>query len=182
MSRYSKIFTKVFASLIFIALISFNNKSFAQDGEALYKANCANCHKPLVDFTGPALQGARKREPSPDWAYKWVNNVNTMVSTDPYAIALHAKYGSIMQQQNLTQAETKAILDWADNYKAPVAAPGAPGASGGSDNSLLYGILTLILAVIALILLQINSSLRKLTDDKEGIVRSEPVPFYRNKT
>jgi hypothetical protein len=184
MSRYSKIFTKVFASLVFIALVSFNNKSFAQDGEALFKANCANCHKPLEDFTGPALQGARKREPNPEWAYHWVDNVNTVITTDPYAIALHAKFGSIMTQQNLKKEEIKAILDWADNYKAPTAGPaGTPGSEGGGeDNSLLYGILTIILAVIALILLQINSSLRKLTDDKEGIVRSEPVPFYRNKT
>ena len=46
---------------------------------------------------------------------------------------------------------------------------------------MLYGILTIVLAVIALILLQVNSSLRKLSDEKEGIRRSEPVPFYRNK-
>src|ERR1700744_4835590 len=166
MSRYSKIFTKVFASLVFIALISFNNTCFAQDGEALFKANCANCHKPLEDFTGPALQGARKREPSADWAYKWVDNVNTMVTTDPYAIALHSKFGSIMTQQNLKKEEIKAILDWADNYKPAAAGPkDASGGStgGGEDNSLLYGVLTIILAVIALILLQINSSLRKLT-------------------
>jgi len=30
-------------------------------------------------------------------------------------------------------------------------------------------------------LLQVNSNLRKLTDDKEGVRRGEPVPFYRNK-
>src|SRR5690606_12189327 len=42
--------------------------------------------------------------------------------------------------------------------------------------------LTLILAVIALTLLQVNSNLKKMSDDKEGIPASEPVPFYRNKT
>ena len=42
--------------------------------------------------------------------------------------------------------------------------------------------MTLVLAVIALILLQVNSSLRKLSDEKDGILRSEPVPFYRNKS
>jgi len=46
---------------------------------------------------------------------------------------------------------------------------------------LLYGVLTLILAVIMLILLQVNSNLKKLSDDKEGIPASEPIPFYRNK-
>jgi len=51
-----------------------------------------------------------------------------------------------------------------------------------SDNSLVYGIVTLIMAIIALILLQVNSSLRKLADDREGIPSGEPIPFYRNKT
>ena len=46
----------------------------------------------------------------------------------------------------------------------------------------LYGILTLILAVIAMILLGINSNLRKLAADKDGERVAEPIPFYRNKT
>jgi hypothetical protein len=39
----------------------------------------------------------------------------------------------------------------------------------------------LILAVIALILLQVNSNLKKLSDEKQGIRTPNPVPFYRNK-
>jgi len=186
MSRYRKMLQKVVASLLFIALVSSSNISFAADGEALFKANCSNCHKPLEDYTGPKLQGARSREPSPDWAIKWVNNVNTMLETDPYAKALLAKMGGVrMTQFNLPTADIKAILDYADAYTAPVAAGPAGGAGAGApsdDNSLLFGVLTLILAVVALILLQVNSSLRKLSDEKEGIRRSEPVPFYRNKS
>lgn len=182
MSRYRKILKKVFASLLFIVLVSLNNTSFAADGEALFKANCANCHKPLEDYTGPKLQGAREREPNPTWAYKWVNNVNTMVETDPYAKGLLAKYGAKMTQFNLKEEEIKAILDYADAYKAPAAPGGATEGAPAEDNSLLFGILTLVLAVIALILLQVNSSLRKLSDEKDGIIRTEPVPFYRNKT
>jgi hypothetical protein len=137
----------------------------------------------LEDYTGPALKGARQREPNPDWAYKWVDNVNSMVESDPYAKALMVKMGSKMTQFNLSKDEIKAILDYADNYKAPEPKKGDDTTQGKSeDNSLLFGILTLILAVIALILLQVNSSLRKLADEKEGILRSEPVPFYRNKT
>src|ERR1700739_2171695 len=98
MSRYSKILKKAFASLLFLVLIFVNNHSFAQDGQALYNQNCRSCHKTLVDFTGPALKGARDREPNKDWAYKWVDNVNSMLQTDPYAKALMAKYGSAMQQ------------------------------------------------------------------------------------
>ncbi|MEJ7589481.1 MAG: c-type cytochrome [Ferruginibacter sp.] len=171
------------ASFLFITLVSFTNTSFAADGEALYKANCANCHKPLEDYTGPMLQGARKRAPTKDWPIKWVNNVNEMLETDAYAKSLLAKYGSRMTQFNLKAEEIIAILDYADAYKAPAAPTVVDGQNAPEeDNSLLFGILTLILAVIALTLLQVNSSLRKLSDEKEGILRSEPVPFYRNKS
>lgn len=29
--------------------------------------------------------------------------------------------------------------------------------------------------------MQVNSNLKKMSDDSEGIIRPEPVPFYRNK-
>jgi hypothetical protein len=67
---------------------------------------------------------------------------------------------------------------------APTPVAGANGAAaqgGGEDNSLLFGIVTLILAVVALILMQINSNLNKLAADKEGVATPEPVPFYKNK-
>lgn len=184
MSRYRKILQKVSASLLFIVLISISNFSFAADGEALFKANCANCHKPLEDYTGPKLQGARAREPNAEWAYKWINNTNSMLESDPYAKGLLAKYQLRMTQFNLPKEDMKAILDYADAYKLPATAAPTGGEAGApaEDNSLLFGILTLVLAVIALILLQVNSSLRKLSEEKDGVLRSEPVPFYRNKT
>jgi hypothetical protein len=182
MSCYRKIITRAFISLLVVFFLSLFNQSFAQDGEALYKANCQSCHKPLEDYTGPMLKGARDREPNKEWAYQWVDHVNSMVNSDPYAMKLHAQFGSIMTQQNLSKAEIKSILDWADAYTPPVATTGGTGEQPAEDNSLLFGILTIILGVIALILLQVNSSLRKLSDEKEGIRRSEPVPFFRNKT
>ncbi len=182
MSRSRKIFNRIFTGFFFISLLSFTQQSFAIDGEALFKANCASCHKPDKDFTGPMLKGAREREPNPDWAYKWVNNVNSMLQSDAYAKALMVKYGSPMTQQNLKQEEIKAILDWADAYAPPPLPTGETKTGGETDNSLLFGILTLVLALIAFILLQVNSNLRKLSDEKEGVLRTEPVPFYKNKT
>ncbi len=87
-------------------------------GKWLFKANCASCHKATEDFTGPALAGSRDREPSKDWVYKWMYNVNSMVMSDPYAISLKNKFGSVMTMQterNLTKKDVAAILDWADN-------------------------------------------------------------------
>jgi len=84
-------------------------------GKALFQGNCANCHKPTEDFTGPALASARKREPNPEWAYHFINNVNTMLITSTYARSLRNKFGSTMTQQNLSPLEIRSILDYCDN-------------------------------------------------------------------
>ncbi|MFT3909512.1 MAG: cytochrome c3 family protein [Ferruginibacter sp.] len=183
MSRYRKIINKAFASLLLILLVSFNNTVLAADGEALFKANCANCHKPDADFTGPALKGWSGRIPSPDWVYQWI--ANPAGTNDPYATALKAKWKPTIMTAfaTLKKDEIDAILKYVDDYVPPVKGPdGATPGQPASDNSLLFGILTLVLALVAFILLQVNSNLRKLTDEKEGIYRGEPVPFYRNKT
>ena len=182
MTRYRKFIYRFLASLIFIVFIS--NTSFAQDGEALFKANCSNCHKPDQDFTGPALKGAKAREPEPGWVYKWV--ANPAGASDAYAVALKDKWKPTVMTAfpQLKKEEIDAILKYADDF-VPVAKETGKGAGGeeeDSNSSLLFGILTLILAVVAFILLQVNSNLRKLSDEKEGIHRGEPVPFYRNKT
>jgi cytochrome c551/c552 len=181
MIRYKKFMFRFIASLLFIGFIS-NNNVFAQDGKALFTANCANCHKVDADYTGPWIKGARDRQPDKEYIYKWMANPAGMIASDPYAKALFAKWKPTMMTAfgNLKKAEIDAILDYVDTYVAPPKAP--EDKESGSDNSLLFGILTLILAVVAFILLQVNSNLRKLSDDKEGIYRGEPVPFYRNKS
>jgi len=186
MSRYRINITKVLLSLLFLFILSSNNSVFAADGEALFKANCSNCHKPDADYTGPALKGWSTREPSKDWVYEWVANPAKMIATDEYAKGLFAKYKPTVMTAfpNLKKEEIDAILKYVDDYTPPaaMAAASSGGTESEGDNSMLYGILTLILALIAMILLQVNSNLRKLSDDKEGVHRGEPVPFYRNKT
>ena len=184
MSRYRKIINKTIASLLLTLLVSFFNTASAQDGEALFKANCANCHKPDQEYTGPALKGARDREPSKDWVYEWVHNSPVVREKDAYGKALFEKYQKTPMTAfgSLKNAEIDAILKYVEDYKPPVKVAEAGGGQPESDNSLLFGILTLVLALVAFILLQVNSNLRKLTDEKEGIHRGQPVPFYRNKT
>lgn len=181
-------FIKIFLPFaFFIFCFLAVNKVHAQDGEALFKANCANCHKPDADYTGPALKGWASRIPSADWVYDWVHN--PAGQSDPYATALKTKWAPTIMTAfpQLKKEEIDAILKYVDDYAPPAAAAaGTPGADAGSDgtsdNSLLFGILTLILALVGFVLLQVNSNLRKLSDEKEGIHRGEPVPFYRNKT
>lgn len=181
MSRYRKILNRVFTSLFLVVLLSINFQSFAADGKELFKANCSSCHKPDKDFTGPALKGWKDRVPAGDWIYKWVEN--PAAQTDPYATALKAKWKPVVMSAfgQLKKDDVDAILKYIDDW-APEVAPTPSGQPQGSDDSLLFGILTLVLALIAFILLQVNSNLRKLSDEKEGVVTPEPVPAYKNKT
>jgi mono/diheme cytochrome c family protein len=190
MSEHRSIARNVILTALFFSLLSTTNNAIAQDGKALFQANCASCHALWVDLTGPQLANVEARWPSKDLLRTWVKNWSDAVKTgDPYAVKIQSWSPASMNKfDNLPDKDVDAILA----YIATESAKGPPtakkpetedGATGSeSDSSLLYGILTLILAVIALILLQVNSNLRKLADDKDGIPSAEPIPFYRNKT
>ena len=96
MKYLRRYFTKAILYIFFFLLFSFHNFCFAQDGQALFRTYCASCHKADEEFTGPPLKGAREREPSEDWVYKWIANVDGMIATDPYAKQLFATYKSKM--------------------------------------------------------------------------------------
>ncbi len=181
--------------LTILALILFLSTSInsvsAQDGKALFMSKCAACHSLDKDMTGPALRGIIDKAPyNGDMAKMshWIRNVNKLVATDPHYMDLKAKFGgSVMIQFDesaLPEPELEAIIKYTST---PVATPTPGGGGGGvtepqgNNNVLIFGIITLILAVIALILMQVNSNLKKMSDDAEGISRPNPVPFYKNK-
>ena len=118
MSRYRKIFNRIFTSIFLVVLLSINIQSLAADGEALFKANCASCHKPDKDFTGPALKGWKDRVPTGDWIYKWIHNSADMRETEPYGKALFAKWNKTQMTAftGLKNEEIDAILKYVDDY------------------------------------------------------------------
>jgi mono/diheme cytochrome c family protein len=161
----------------------------AQDGKALFSANCASCHAVHKKLTGPALAGVEDRWPNKENLHAWIRNSAAFLKTgDAYANALYNEYNKTAMNAfpNLKTEEIDAILA----YIKTVPAPGAGGAAAGaasaapveSDNTMLYGILTLVLAVVSLILMRVNSNLKKLSDEITGEPVLRPIPFYRNKT
>ena len=176
--------TILLSTIVFLSLF-FGNVVNAQDGKALFSQNCAACHAIDKKLTGPALLGVQDRWPDQKKLYSWIKNNQAFLKTgDPYANNLYNEYNKTAMNlfPNLTDAEIGAILKYIKEWKpavAPAAASGAPAPEG--DSTLLFGILTLILAIIAFTLMQVNSNLRKLSDDKEGVLAPEPVPFWRNK-
>jgi cytochrome c551/c552 len=180
----------IFLSALLIVVLSFGSKLAAQDGAKLFQDNCATCHKVDKDLTGPALKGIEDRVKDKKLLHDWIrNNSKVIASGNKYFVDLYNKWNKTPMNvfPQLTDPEIEAILKYVRDYKAPVAkAPGETGAPDGkmgpNDDAILYGVLTLILAVVAFIMLQVNSNLRKLAADKEGVPSGEPIPFYRNKT
>lgn len=106
---------------LFTALLLFGSATaFAQDGEALFKQNCASCHKPLDNSTGPALQGTKaKWEAAGDDIYAWVKNPQAQYDAGvKSALAVNYLKGG-MPGQAVNNEEIDAILKYVDEYKAP---------------------------------------------------------------
>ena len=83
----------------------------AKTGEEVYVKMCSACHKPEKRFVGPAPKGIMERR-SPEWIMNMILNPDEMVQKDPIAKALLAEYLSPMANQNLTEEEARAILEY----------------------------------------------------------------------
>jgi len=183
---------KHLTAFLFSLLILSVSISSAQDaaaGKAVFMSKCASCHNVLKKATGPALAGLEERH---KWAdhkelLAWINNPAAYMAKDPYTQGLKAEYGSMMTAfPDVTLQDVGNLVAYINEAAKPVpaAAAGTGDASQGGDNqnSVLFGIISLLLGVIALILMQVNSNLKKLSDQSEGVVLPEGIPFWRNKT
>lgn len=185
MLRFKKI---VFQSIALVAIVLFSNFSAtAQDGKAIFQANCASCHNPIKDATGPALQGVDKRVPSKEWIYNWIHNSAKVISSgDKYANDLYNKWNKTAMTAfpQLSNAEIDAVIKYVNEYKAPSATPAAGAATQNAaeeDNSNMYILVTLALLVLMVILWKVNSGLKRVANEKQGLPNVKEIPFYRNK-
>lgn len=180
---------KIVTIFLFITLSSsIGNQVNAQDGKALFSQNCASCHAVNKKLTGPALAGVEDRWPDKKNLYSWIKNNAAFLKTgDPYATKLYNEYNKTAMNlfPSLTDKDIDAILGYIKTVPAAGAAPVGGAATEApkeeSDSTLVFGLLTLVLAVVSIILLQVNSNLKKLSSDKAGVSSANPVPFYRNK-
>ena len=194
MSHHRSIANSFFPGLVLILLFVFSGNVSAQDGKTLFTQKCASCHAPLKDLIGPALAGVEDKWPDKTKLYAWVNNSPAVVKSGyPRAVEVYNQYNKIQMPAfpELTTKDIDAILAHVNSAATAAAKPAtdpsqgvnpAIAASEANESALIFGILTLILAVISLILLQVNSNLKKLSDEREGMPASEPIPFYRNKS
>jgi cytochrome c2 len=173
--------------VVFVLLNSFQTFA-APDGKALFQANCASCHNPIKDATGPALKGVTGRVPNKEWIYKWIkNSASVIASGDKYANDLYNKWNKTAMTAfpGLSNEEIDAIVKYVDDYQAPVTAAAQTPAAGESkdsgDNTLLYAILSIVLLIAIFVLTQVNKVLSRSSNAKTGLPSPKDVPFLRNK-
>lgn len=176
---------------IFVVLLLCNVPAIAApDGKALFMSNCASCHNPVKESTGPALQNIRASLPGGDWVYNWVHNSGALIASgDAEAVRVYNKYNKTQMTAfpQLSKEEIDAILKYVDEYKAPSAAPAAGGETAGNpagpqeSNSWLYTVITLSLLLLVVILWRANASLRRAANEKDDVANEKEIPLYRSK-
>lgn len=83
-------------------------------GDALFKANCTQCHSIHEEVVGPPLARISKRRPI-EWLVPWVHNsAKVIASGDAYAVKIFEENGKQQMPSfpQLSDKEIKAILAW----------------------------------------------------------------------
>ena len=166
-----------------VSLLLLSSTAFAQEGEALYKANCTACHKIDKKMIGPALQGARQtwadRTGSDDAIVAWIKNSQGYIkeSGDSYAKDLLDQYNNTLMTPNaLSTEEVLALLDFVDAWQPEVAvaadggavASGEGGSGEAGDPTLLLIVTIIILFVLFRVLWGVQRNLKALNQQKDG--------------
>lgn len=182
-----------FPVIALAAMICFSSTGFAQKistdpadikaGEALFNANCKTCHRIHEKLIGPALEDAYDRVPSIQWIKNFVHNSAAVIAGgDDYAVKRFnefnktqmTQFGSTISDDQIMQiiAYVKQETDHPTNVAQTPPPGGEQNPGGGSGvpqeylNAIIIG-MVLILVLIALILVFMVSTIKRLLDQKD---------------
>lgn len=124
-----KIRKQTLFSFLLLSLIFISSANAQVDGKAIFKQNCAACHTPLKDGTGPKLQGVKgKWDKAGDNIYKWVNAPSAQIKAGVGSATAIQDYdgmaGTIMPGTALSKEEIDALFKYVEDYVKP--APKTP--------------------------------------------------------
>jgi len=95
-----------------VKLDSEINQEMVTQGADVFKRMCTACHKPNKKFIGPAPKNILERR-TPEWVMNMILNPEEMIKSDPLARELLLEFnGSPMANQNLTEEEARAVLEY----------------------------------------------------------------------
>lgn len=104
--------TKGVGPITSVTLDAEINSAMAAKGAEVFKTMCTACHRPDKKFIGPAPKGIMERR-TPEWIMNMILDPEGMVKNDPLAKELLIEFnGSPMANQNLTEEEARAILEY----------------------------------------------------------------------
>ena len=88
------------------------DEAMAAKGEAIFTSKCSACHKTSADkIVGPGLEGVTTRR-TPEWIMNMITNPEEMTKKDPVAKALFEEHLVQMTFQNVSDDETRQILEF----------------------------------------------------------------------
>lgn len=172
---FSKLNKGVFALVIALFLIAPYSVN-ANQGEALYSSQCATCHTPHKDMTGPKLFEVREK-----WEkggalegslYTWVRNWQVAAAEDPYAKEVSEWSPAVMTlYPDLTNEDIDAIFDYVDAQPLPSAGgsqTGATGEVGGAQESKGVSWLWYLLGSVFVVIIFAASGIKRQLEDISG--------------
>lgn len=182
-TQSKKLFLAIFSLLFLSSFLSINPVS-AQDGEKIFKDNCAVCHS-MTDavVTGPGLQGVMKRVPDEKWMFDWIKNNNALIkSGNSYAVKISSFAPSEMTVfASMPDADIKAVIEYIKTYKPPVTngnknadTAGEPAEKEETPLTLIIGVIAFLIIIVG-VLRGVRHSLKNLQNEKLGIPEEEKV-------
>ena len=171
--------------LLLVFLLAFSTTTIAQEngdtvaGEALFKANCAACHKLDKKGVGPALRNIADKYDN-DWLYKWISNSQGLIrSGDSKAVALFAENNNSVMTSfpGLSNEDIDNVLAYTSLPKPePKISATTVAVSNGDDgtiqNIVLAGFVLVFLLLVIMFYL-VRKSLTKLSQANGTEVESE---------
>jgi cytochrome c551/c552 len=88
------------------------NQTWVTTGQGIYDLKCAACHK-LTDqkLVGPGWKDVTSRR-TPEWIMNFSTNVDEMLAKDPEALAMLEECMVRMPNQNLSDDDARAVLEY----------------------------------------------------------------------
>lgn len=196
--------------LFLLVLLSFSltHPLLAQDidlelvkkGKDLFKGNCAACHHPTKDMTGPALFGITEKWEScasdfkgktgKEWLYEWIKNYQTALDAEvPCATDIEGfSPAAMIPFLSLSDDDIDAILYYSDNSTAgqeAVVAVNEDEAKAEEEEDArivnwFLGFLVLALLIVAFVLAKVSDKLKAAANEKAGIIEEDSVTFFKS--
>src|SRR5690606_26773611 len=142
-------------------------------GEALFKANCAACHKLDGKAVGPALRNVADKYDR-DWLYKWIHNSTALIASgDALAVKLFEENNKAVMPPfpALSEADIDNILAYTNQPKVTATPPPGGDIAGattstdsGVSNTLVLGALALIFLLLVIMLFLVTNTLKRIAE------------------